>query len=95
MELNLTQMSVGLLAGFAITYAFKKLFKFVLLILGLYFLSLLALDYAGYITVNPNLFDTVFSKVLHGFQDFFNFLQQKFPVAMSALIGSIVAIKVK
>lgn len=95
MEFDLIQMSAGLLAGFAITYAFKKLFKFVLFVLGLYFLSLLVLEYVGYITVNPNLFDVVFDKLLNVFQDFSNFLQQKFPIAVSALFGSIIATKVR
>ncbi|RLI75236.1 hypothetical protein DRP04_13695, partial [Archaeoglobales archaeon] len=49
---TLTQFGFGGGAGFVLGYALKKIFKVFLVLLGLYFLSLLYLARVGYIDVN-------------------------------------------
>ena len=59
----LTQLGMGGGAGFVLGYALKKMFKAFLVLLGLYFATLLYLANSGYIEINYN-------KVLESLQNF-------------------------
>lgn len=48
----LEQLSFGLIAGFAVGYAFKKLGKLVAFALGLLFIALQVLAFYGLVTIN-------------------------------------------
>ncbi|GAB6147996.1 FUN14 domain-containing protein [Stetteria hydrogenophila] len=62
----LFQLGGGGILGFAAGYAFKKLLKLVLLVVGVFVIGLLALEYKGWVSVNYTALANSIERALTG-----------------------------
>lgn len=85
----LMQLGFGGVLGFIIGYALKKILKILLVLLGLYFVSLQYLAHRGFITINYDKLSESFKGLLSLGQS--GFTLPSFLTANVPLMGSFVA----
>lgn len=88
-SLLFTQLGTGGVAGFVVGYAFKKILKLFLIIIGVFFAILQYLAYVGLITIN---YDRIFqmqgfTKVFEGGFSLPAFLTTNIPFAGTFIVG--------
>ncbi|RLI26260.1 MAG: hypothetical protein DRO52_02750 [Candidatus Hecatellales archaeon] len=87
----LMQLGFGGGIGFVIGFALKKLLKIILVLLGIYFVSLFYLAHEGFITINyekfSELYEALTEKLLHGGFTVPAFLTSHLPFAGAFILG--------
>ncbi len=58
-----SQIAIGGIIGFFIGYAIKKITKIAIIILGVFFIALIYLEYNGFIVINYDKFQEAFGKI--------------------------------
>jgi len=95
MEINYINLLIGFLSGFAVFYTIKKIFKLLLITVGLYSLSILVLELNGYISVNSQSLELIVIKIIHLFENFLTLAVNEPYIFLAFIVGSIIGYKVK
>jgi len=61
-----TQLGFGGVTGFIVGYAVKKILKFLVVLIGIFFVALQYLAYQGFITINYEKFEQAFRGLSFG-----------------------------
>jgi len=91
-DINLlfAQLGMGGVAGFVVGFAFKKMLKMLLILVGVFFAILQYLAYVGLITINyDRMFQSMqgFTKVFEGGFNLPAFLTTNIPLAGTFVVG--------
>ena len=90
------QLGFGAVAGFVVGYAIKKILKFLLVLLGVFFAAMQYLAFEGFITINYGRFEKIFINLgssLVGEISLPDFLTTNIPFAGSFAVGLTLGIK--
>lgn len=86
-----TQLGFGGLSGLAVGYAFKKLLKILVVLVGLFFVALMYLAYVDFIEINYDKISSAFQGLISSLQsgsfDLPAFITGNVPFAGSFVVG--------
>lgn len=92
----IAQFGFGGVTGFVVGFAVKKILKFLLVLLGIFFVALQYLAFEDYITINYGRFEKIFTSLASGFVGGFDvpsFLTTNIPFAGSFAVGLALGLK--
>ncbi len=84
----------GFFVGFTVGYAVKKFFKIFILVLGVYFLTLIWLAHTGAITIHWDLIGQWIEQGQSNFQHYLQGLAKSLPFSASFAVGFAAGFKI-